>query len=265
MKYAHIILEQEGPVAVLSINRPEKRNAMNLATRRELSAALDAVAADGGIKVLVVTGAGEKAFIAGSDLTEFGRLSPLEFYEFGNTYGQRLYTRLEELPIPVIAMVNGMSFGGGLEVALACDFRIASENAVFGQVEILRGIMPSSGGTQRLPRLVGSGRARQMIFTGEILSAEEALRIGLVNRVVPLPELRSTVLGIAGKIAGNGSISLQMAKKALLMSEEVGLRAGLAYETLCQTACFTSPDREEGMASFFEKRPAVFTDANPRF
>ena len=265
MSYANILLEQEGPIAILSINRPEKRNAMNLATRREISAALDAIAVDDGIRVLVVTGVGEKAFIAGSDLTEFGRLSPLEVYEFGNTYGQRLYSRFEDLPIPVIAMVNGMSFGGGLEVALACDFRIASENAAFGQLEILLGVMPSSGGTQRLPRLIGSGRARQMIFTGEILSAEEALRVGLVNQVVPLPDLRSTVLGIAEEIARNGCISLQMAKKALLMSQEVGLHAGLAYETLCQTACFTSPDREEGMASFFEKRSPVFTSTNPRF
>lgn len=258
MDYVNILFEQEGPVAILSINRPDKRNALNLETRKEIAEVLDKVERDRAVHVLVVTGVGDKAFIAGSDLNELSKMSPLEVYEFGNSYGQRLYTRFEELPIPVIAMVNGLSLGGGLEVAMACDFRIASDNAKFGCPEILLGIMPSSGATQRLPRLVGPGRARQMIFTGDSIGAEEAYRIGLVNQIVPPAELKTTVMAIAAQIALKGHTSLKMAKRAILMSQEVGVHAGLAFETLCQTACFTSADKDEGMASFFEKRKPVF-------
>lgn len=258
MSYENVIFEREGPVAFLAINRPEKRNALNMAARLEISEILDIVSGDPEIRVLVVTGAGDKAFIAGSDITELRKMSPVEVHEFARTYGQRLYTRFEDLNIPVIAMVNGLCLGGGLEVAMACDIRIASETATFGQPELFLGIIPGSGATQRLPRLVGPGIARYMIFTGETIDAAEALRLGLVNKVVPAGELRSRVLEIAGKITAKGRVSLKMAKRSLLMSQEIGVSAGLAFESLAQVACFSSPEREEGMSAFFEKRKPAF-------
>lgn len=258
MEFENIILQKEGRVAQLTVNRPDKLNALNLATRREISAALDQLAQDREVGVLVLTGAGERSFIAGSDLNEFGRMSPLEAYDFMNTLAQRLYTRFEELDSPVIAMINGLCLGAGCELALACDIRIASDNARFGQPEINLGIMPGGGGTQRLTRLVGPAKAKEMIFTGDIIDASEALSIGLVNRVVPEKELRKTVMELAAKIAGRGAFSLKMAKRAINAGQEVGLTSGLAYEALAEVACFCSPEREEGMDAFFSKRKPEF-------
>ena len=260
MAYQNIIFEKDRRVAVLTVNRPEKRNALNLATRREILETVTSIEKDPDVRVLVVTGAGDKAFISGSDLNEFGRMSPLECYDFVNTYGQRLYSRLEELDIPVIAMINGLCLGGGCEVALACDIRIASDNAKFGQPEILLGVIPGGGATQRLPRLVGQGAAREIIFTGDIIDATEAWRIGLVNRVVPAGELKKVTMEMAQKIAARGSLSLRMAKRALRMSQEIGVTAGLAFEALAETAAFCSPDRKEGVDAFFEKRQPAFHD-----
>ena len=258
MGFENILFEQKGRVAVLSINRPEKRNALNLATRKEIARVLDEVSVDPGVGVMVLTGAGDKAFVAGSDLNEFGRMAPLEAHRFLDTYAQRLYTRFEELDIPVIAMVNGLCLGGGCELAMACDIRIASEKAKFGQPEVLLGIMPGSGGTQRLPRLVGQGMARELIFTGDVIDAAEALRIGLVNRVVAPEELEGVVMKMAGKMASKSALSLKMAKRSLRMGQEVGLTAGLAFEALAETSLFCSPDKEEGINAFFEKRKPEF-------
>ena len=258
MEYENVILEKEGTVAILTVNRPAKYNALNTATRREIADVINTIKSDLSVSVLVITGSGEKAFIAGTDLTEFGKMSPLEVFEFCNTYGQRLYTSLEELPIPVIAMINGYAFGGGLEISMACDFRFASDNARLGQPEINLGFIPSGGGTQRLSRLVGSGLARQMLFTGDAISAQEAYRIGLVNAVFPPDQLRDAVMKVANRIARRGRTSLMMCKRAALLSQEVGLTPGLAYETLCQVACFTHPDRAEGVQAFFEKREPDF-------
>ena len=258
MAFENIILEQEGRVAVLTINRPEKRTSLNKATRVEIAAVINQLEQDKGVGVLVVTGASDKAFIAGSDLNEFGRMSPLEAYEFMDTLAQRLYTRLEQLDIPVIAMVNGLCLGAGCEVAMACDLRIASETARFGQPEVNLGLMPGGGGTQRLTALVGPGKAKELIFTGDIIDAREALSIGLLNRVVPASELRNTVMEMAHKIAGKGAFSLKMAKRAIQIGQEVGLSPGLAFEALGEVACFTSPDKEEGIDAFFEKRKPEF-------
>lgn len=258
MSYENIVLEHEGRVVTIAINRPDKRNALNLATRREIARALDAIQSDTEVGVLVITGIGDKAFISGSDLNEFGRMSPLECYDFANTYGQRLYARLEELDIPVIAMINGLCLGGGCEVALACDIRIASDSAKFGQPEILLGMIPGSGATQRLARLIGQGMARELIFTGDIIDANEALRTGLVNRVVPSGELRKVTMEMAQKIANRGTLSLKMAKRTLRMSQEIGVSAGLAFEALAETAVFCCPDRKEGVDAFFEKRQPIF-------
>ncbi len=258
MPYENIIYERKGRVARLIINRPDKRNALNLATRREIAAVLDELEKDREVGVLIVTGAGEKAFISGSDLNEFGRMTPLEAYEFMDTLAQRLYTRLEELDIPVIAMINGLCLGAGCEIAMACDIRIASDRAKFGQPEIKLGIMPGGGGTQRLARLVGPGKAKELIFTGDIIGAEEAQAIGLVNRTVQASDLQQVVMEMAGKIAGKGAFSLKMAKRAINTGREIGLTPGLAYEALAEVACFTSPDKQEGIDAFFEKREPVF-------
>jgi enoyl-CoA hydratase len=258
MTYENILYEKEGRVARLIINRPDKRNALNLATRREIAAVLDELEKDREVGVLVVTGAGDKAFISGSDLNEFGRMTPLEALEFMDTLAQRLYTRLEELDIPVIAMINGLCLGAGCEIAMACDIRIASDRAKFGQPEIRLGIMPGGGGTQRLARLVGPGKAKELIFTGDIIGAEEALAIGLINRSVPASELREVTMEMAGKIAQKGAFSLKMAKRAMNAGREMGLTPGLAYEALAEVACFTSEDKEEGINAFFEKREPDF-------
>ena len=258
MEYKNIGFKREGRVAVLTINRPDKRNALNLETRGEIAQVLDRLRNDAGVGVLVVTGAGDKAFISGSDLNEFGRMPPLQALEFCDTMGQRLYHRFEELDIPVIAMINGLCLGGGLEVALACDIRIASDTAKFGQPEVHLGIMPGSGATQRLPRLVGQGLAREMIFTGRVLKADEALRIGLINRAVPPEELRAVCLDMAQEIAAKSAFSLKMAKRAMRMGQEIGVNAGLAYEALAETAVFCHPDKEEGVQAFFDKRKPEF-------
>ncbi len=258
MNFRDITYEREGRVAVLTINRPDKRNALNLSARKEISQVLDLLAQDSRVGVLVVTGAGDKAFISGSDLNEFGRMPPLKALEFCDTLGQRLYHRFEELDIPVIAMINGLCLGGGLEVALACDIRIASETARFGQPEVHLGIMPGSGATQRLPRLVGQGMARELIFTGRIIGSEEAFGIGLINRAVPAAELQAVCLDMAREIASKSAFSLKMAKRALRMDPEMGVNAGLAYEALTETAVFCHPDKEEGVQAFFDKRSPKF-------
>jgi len=264
MDFENIIYELEDRVGVLTINRPEKRNTLNKATRLEIVKVLDEVSKDKDVGVLVLAGVGDKAFISGSDLNEFGRMPPLEAYEFMNTLAQRLYTRLEELDIPVIAMINGLCLGAGCEIALACDLRIASNTAKFGQPEIKLGIMPGGGGTQRLTQLVGPGKAKEIIFTGDIIDADEAAEIGLVNRVVQTSELRNAVMELAKKIASKGAFSLKMAKQSINTGREIGLTAGLAYEALAEVACFTSEEKQEGMNAFFEKREPMFHKKDKR-
>lgn len=258
MDLDNLLFEQEGRVAVMTVHRPEVYNALNKATRVEIVKVLERVAADDGVGALVITGAGPKSFIAGSDLNEFGRMDPLEAYEFLDTLAQRLYTRFEELDKPVIAMINGLCLGAGCEIALACDIRLASDNARFAQPEINIGIMPGSGGTQRLQRVVGPGRARELIFSGDQIDAAEAYRIGLVNHVYSSDELRPRTMELAAKIASKGALSLKMAKRAMRMGQEVGVTPGLAYEALAEVACFAGPDKAEGMEAFFAKRKPKF-------
>ncbi|MGD8563174.1 MAG: enoyl-CoA hydratase-related protein [Desulfarculaceae bacterium] len=258
MEFENIIYEKKGRVAILTINRPDKRNSLNKATRVEIAEVQHRLEQDPSVGVLLITGAGDKAFVAGSDLNEFGRMNPLEAYHFLNTLAQRLYTRFEEMDIPVIALINGLCLGAGNEIALACDLRLASDQARFGQPEINLGIIPGSGATQRLTRLVGTGKARELIYTGEIIEAPEALRIGLVNRVVPHADLMQAGLELAEKIASRGAFSLKMAKRAIRMGQEVGLTPGLAYEALAEMACFNHPDKSEGVEAFFGKRTPEF-------
>lgn len=258
MKFANILFEKIGRVALLTINRPEMRNALNKAARLEIVEVQKQIEEDESIGALVIIGAGDKAFVAGSDLNEFGRMNPLEAYNFLDTLAQRLYTRFTELDIPVIALINGLCLGGGLEIALACDLRLASDQARFGQPEINLGIIPGSGATQRLTRLVGPGYARELIFTGDLIDAQEAFRIGLVNRVTPHEDLMEKGMALAERIAGKGAFSLKMAKRAMRHNQEVGLTAGLAFEALAEMACFNHPDKKEGMEAFFAKRKPEF-------
>ena len=258
MDFENIIYKKSSGIARMIINRPEKRNALNRATRLEMASALEDTAQDESIKVLVLAGEGEKAFISGSDLNELSRFDALAMEEFTSTIGQRFYTRFEELHKPVIAMIDGLCLGGGLELALACDIRISSDRSRFGTPEMFIGIMPGSGGTQRLARLIGIGRAKEMILTGDMIDSAEAYRIGLVNRICPSEELESTVMDLAGRIAGNSSLALKWAKMSINMGQETGLTAGLAYEALAEALLFTSEDKKEGIKAFFEKRKPQF-------
>jgi enoyl-CoA hydratase len=258
MDFKDIIYRKENGIAHITINRPEKRNALNRAARLEMVKALEDAEADTSVKVLVLSGAGGKSFMAGSDLTELSRLSPLEMEAFTSSLGGRFYTRFEQSDKPVIAMIDGLCLGGGLELALACDIRIASDASKFGQPEMLLGIIPGSGGTQRLPRLVGLGKAKELILTGNTIDATEALRIGLVNQVVPKDKLEEAVMTIAKRITKQSSLALKWAKKALNMSQETSLGVGIGYETLADCLLFSGKDREEGMKAFFEKRKPIF-------
>jgi enoyl-CoA hydratase len=259
MDFENIIFEKKDGIARMIINRPEKRNALNRAARLEMVKVLEDVKGDPSARILVISGAGGKSFIAGSDLTELSVFSPLEMEQFMATLAQQLYTRFEQLEKPVIAMIDGLCLGGGLELALACDVRIASKQSRFGQPEILIGIMPGGGGTQRLPRLVGAGIAKELMFTGRTIDAEEALRIGLVNQICPPDQLEDIVMKLAGTIANQSPLVLKWIKKSIEVGQETGLRMGLDYEALAECLLFTSRDREEGMSAFFEKRKPVFS------
>jgi enoyl-CoA hydratase len=257
VSYETIRIEREGAVAILTIERPEKRNALNAAVRQELIAALDELNADDGVRVLIFTGAGEKAFIAGADIGEFAERTPLE--QRAAMTGRRVFDEIAACPKPTIAMINGYALGGGCELALACDLRVAADTAKLGQPEINLAIIPGGGGTQRLPRLVGMGQAMRLVLSGEIIGAEEANNIGLVELVFPAAELRERTLELAGRMAERSPVALRMAKAAVRAAAEMPLSAGLDYETELFITCFGSEDRREGIEAFLEKRSAEFS------
>src|SRR3989441_10160293 len=211
--YETILVERRGRVAIITINRPEKRNALNIQTRAEGAAVLDELRADDSIRVVVITGAGDKAFIAGADIAEFAERTAISQREV--MLQRSLFNAVDGFPKPIIAMINGYCLGGGCEVALACDIRIASEKASLGQPEINLGIIPGGGGTQRLTRLVGEGKAMEMILTGEIIDAQTAFAIGLANHVVPADQLETKTMEIANRIAEKSPIALRLAKEAI--------------------------------------------------
>ena len=254
--YETLEIERDGAVAVVTINRPEKRNALSSQVRADLVAALDALRDDESVRVLVVTGAGEKAFVAGADIGEFAERTPLE--QRATMTGRRVFDEIAAYPKPVIAMINGFCLGGGCELALACDVRVAADTAKLGQPEINLGIIPGGGGTQRLPRVVGMGQAMRLVLSGEIIDAAEALRIGLVDVVHPAADLRGKTMDFARAMASKSPVALRMAKSAVRAAAEMPLTAGLAYETELFVTCFTSDDKREGVAAFLEKRPASF-------
>lgn len=257
MAYENILFSVEAPVAVVKFNRPKALNAINPAVLDDLSDALDKIEADPSIKVLILTGEGDRAFVAGADIAHMVKLSPLEGRIFSRK-GQDLLLRLEALPIPVIACVNGFALGGGTEIALACDFIYASANAKFGQPEINLGIIPGFGGTQRLARLVGKGMAKELCLTGGMISAQEALRIGLVNKVLPPEQLWEETMKTAKVIASKGRVSVKAVKNCIHRGYDLDLRSGCYLEADAFALCMSSPDAREGMSAFLEKRKPEF-------
>lgn len=247
-------------VALIVMNRPQALNAFNSEQLDLLLAALREVAADRTIRVAVLTGEGERAFAAGADIKEMVDLDADAGLAFGRK-GHAIANALEHLPQPVIAAVNGYAFGGGCELALACDIRLASDNARFSQPEVGLGIPPGWGGSQRLPRLVGPGFAAEMIYTGRQVHADEALRIGLVNAVHPLAELRAKAQEMAARIAANSPLAVRKAKQLMSLAFDGDTASGLASEALAFGQAFSTADQKEGMRAFVEKRAAAFVDA----
>jgi enoyl-CoA hydratase len=255
--YETLIVETKDGVAVVTVNRPDKLNALSDRTMEELGRAFDALAEDAAVRGVILTGAGEKAFVAGADIGELATQTPVEGRE-RSIRGQRVLDRIEGLGKPVIAAVNGFALGGGCELALACHVRVASEGARMGTPEVKLGIMCGYGGTQRLPRLVGKGRALEMLLTGEMVDAQEALRIGLVNRVVPKDKLMAEAEALLRKMLANGPVSLRFTIEAVNDGLEMPLdEAQRAEATLFGLICSTG-DMKEGTKAFLEKRPAKF-------
>ncbi len=246
-------------VAVVTMNRPQALNAFNTEQLDHLGAVVRAIGQDRTVRVVILTGAGDRAFAAGADIKEMVELTAAEGLAFGRK-GQALTNAVELLPQPVIAAVNGYAFGGGCELAIACDIRLASENARFAQPEVGLGIPPGWGGTQRLPRLVGPGVAAEMIYSGRQVNAQEALRIGLVNAVHPLDQLIGAARELAAQIAKNSPAAVRASKRLIGMAFTGEPGAGLAAEVAAFAAAFAAPDQREGMRAFIEKRPASFAD-----
>ena len=256
MEVKNILLEKKESVAWITLNRPEVRNAQNDALRSELLWALENIRDDDEVRVIVITGAGDKAFSAGADISEFPKRMPADILKTKAT--KRAVDLLREIPKPAIAMVNGLALGGGCELAMACDMIIASENAMFGQPEINVGVIPGAGGTQVLPRLVGEKKAKELIFTGAMIPAQEALAWGLVNKVVPPDKLRETVLEMVKAMLRHSPVIMKLAKLAINKSLDVPLTSGLDYERDLFAICFGTEDQKEGSKAFLEKRKPAY-------
>ena len=253
-----ITYEVEGQVGIITINRPKALNALNSAVLDELDATIDGVDLDA-VRCLILTGAGEKSFVAGADIAEMSTLTKEEGEAFGKK-GNDIFRKIETLPIPVIAAVNGFALGGGCEISMSCDIRICSENAVFGQPEVGLGITPGFGGTQRLARLVGMGRAKEMIFTCDNIDAAEAYRIGLVNKVVAKEELMPTAKAMAEKIISKGSYAVSIAKAAINNGYDMDIKNAVEMEANLFGVTCSTHDKKEGMSAFLERRAADLTD-----
>lgn len=260
MTYETVLVEKRGRIAFITINRPDKLNALNAKAKHELNDLFKEIQSDPDVDVVVLTGAGEKAFVAGTDIRELTQLNESSGRAFSEG-GQAVLNLIENLGKPVIAAVNGYALGGGTELALACHIRIASENAKFGQPEVNLGIIPGYGGTQRLARLVGKGRALEIILTGDQIDAQEALRIGLVNKVVPLAELLKTAEAIGQKIVSKGQVAVRYVLKAVNATQELSLADGQSLEAELFGRCCASGDFTEGTTAFLEKRKPEFKNS----
>lgn len=257
-QYNNLLFEIKGSIGVITLNRPKALNALNYELLQELSSLLDNIGENASVQAVIITGSGEKAFVAGADIAEMQSKNAIEGRNFGKI-GQAVFNKLENLPQPVIAAINGFALGGGCELAMACDIRIAAEKAKFGQPEVSLGITPGFGGTQRLPRLVGKGRAKELIYTGDIIDAPEAYRIGLVNKIVALDELMNTAQAMAEKIISRAPVAVQLSKAAINEGMNMDLTSAIAYEGEVFGLCFATADQKEGMTAFVEKRKANFS------
>src|ERR1700747_423788 len=257
MDFQNLLYEKKNSIAYVTVNRPKVLNALNMATMGELRAAFTDMKNDAAVRVAILTGSGEKAFIAGADISELAKQDAVSGKEYAHR-GQAVLDLIENLGKPVIACINGFALGGGCELALACTMRLASDNAKLGQPEVKLGIIPGYGGTQRLPRLVGKGLAMQMVLAGEMITAQEAHRIGLVNEVVAAAELIPRAEAIAAKIMANAPLAVQYAMEAVNKGTEMTLAEGLYLEATLFGVCCATEDKTEGTKAFLEKRAAVF-------
>nr|WP_300305734.1 enoyl-CoA hydratase-related protein [uncultured Anaerostipes sp.] len=255
----NVIMEVNDEIALVTINRPKSLNALNSETLAELDQCFDEISTRKDIKVLILTGSGQKAFVAGADISEMVNATPAEGRQMG-MLAKQAFLKLETMPQVTIAAVNGYALGGGCEISMACDIRIASDNARFGQPETGLGILPGFGGTQRLARLIGKGRAKELIFTCDQIDAQEAYRIGLANKVVPQDELIDTCKKMAAKIISKGSYAISLAKEAINTGMDTDLSSGLTLEADLFGLSFSTHDKTEGMTAFLEKRKADLTD-----
>ena len=255
--FENVIYDKANGVAILTVNRPRSLNALSHATLVEIDAAVQDAGADDAVRGVIVTGAGDKAFVAGADISELGALSPLAAEDYSRQ-GQAVMNRIETLGKPVVAAVNGYALGGGCELAMACTLRVAAESAHFGLPEVKLGIIPGFGGTQRLTRLVGKGRALQLVLTAATIDAREAWRIGLVNEVVGSEQLMERAHALLRQILANAPVGIRMAMGAIHNGAEVGLNSGLAMERANFAICVSTDDQREGAAAFLAKRPPNF-------
>jgi enoyl-CoA hydratase len=258
MTYNNLLFEKADGIGVLSFNRPKALNALNSETLKELETALGDIQADEEVKVLIVTGAGEKSFVAGADIAEMKDMTAVQGLEFARL-GQKAIGTLQDISKPVIAAVNGFALGGGSEVALACDFIIASEKAKFGLPEVGLGLFPGFGGTQRLARLIGKAKAKEMIFTAKIIGGQEAFEMGIVNKVVAPEQLLDEAKAIAKAIASKGQVAVKLAKAVINSGFDMDIKNGCELEANTFGVLFNTEDQKEGCSAFVEKRPASFT------
>jgi enoyl-CoA hydratase len=253
LTYQHLLYEKDNGIAIVTINRPQALNALNSEAFGELYQLFQEIGKDSEVRAVIITGSGEKSFIAGTDISSMVNLNTAEARVFAGD-AKKTCDLIYNLSKPVIAAVNGFALGGGCEVAMCADIRIASENARFGQPEITLGIIPGSGGTQRLVRLIGISKAKEMVYTGSMIDAAGALSIGLVNKVVPLANLMNEAKELAKRIIRNPGVALTLAKIAINSGENVDLTTGLEIELQCFAQCFATEDQKEGMKAFIEKR-----------
>jgi enoyl-CoA hydratase len=257
MGFETIVVTVKEGIATITLNRPQQMNALNRQMFRDLDAAFDQVAAGPEARIVVITGSGDRAFAAGADIREFVGMGPVEALDFSRN-AQRIFRRLETMAKPTIAAVNGFALGGGCELMMACDIAYAADTAKMGQPEINLGIIPGAGGTQRLSRLVGKQKAKELEMTGDMLSAEEALRIGLVCKVVPAAELTAEVQKLCAKLLSKSDVALRMVKEAIEAGAQVDLLSGMEIEAKAWSLCFTTEDHVEGTQAFLEKRKPNF-------